>query len=76
MSTYYAAVKYPVDATRAQKIRALEEGIEMCALMLVEEFGLSYEDVEDTLAAAMSTAEQAEQWIKDNAATDADGVGQ
>jgi hypothetical protein len=63
---YRAAVKYPVNATDAERISALKQGIEDCALELFEELGVCLEDVQDVLEEASRTVEYADQWRQDN----------
>ena len=57
MTGYYAAVKYPLDATREQKIAALRDGLRSVAVELVEEWQVPLEDVEHALDDAYSYAE-------------------
>jgi hypothetical protein len=56
---YYAAVKYAVDADPKDKIRALREGLEFVACELVDEHGVSLEEVEDWLNDAAQEARYA-----------------
>lgn len=57
MTMYYAAVKYAVDDTPAQKKRALREGLGTICMELVAEFDFDLAQIEDALADAQSEAE-------------------
>lgn len=55
---YRAVVKYDRDATRREKVQALEEGVVMCVLELAE-LGVSLHRLEDVLEEAHAEAEEA-----------------
>ena len=57
MTTYYAAIKYPVDASTAEKVKALRDGLELVAMELIEEHGCDLADVEEWLENAALAAE-------------------
>jgi arginine/lysine/ornithine decarboxylase len=63
VTTYYAAVKYAVDATDETKITALRTGLRDMAGALVEEFGVPLEDVERWLDDAYSAAEESADYV-------------
>lgn len=57
MTTYRAVVKHPIDATEQDRIHALVEGIEECAMELVGELGRDAAFIERVLEDAQSAAE-------------------
>lgn len=60
MTTYCAVVKYPVDASDADKIRELRDGLQFVAMELVS-LGCSVDQVEQWLEeAAFSAADEAD----------------
>ena len=57
MTTYCAVVKYEVNATDREKIRALHEGLQACATELVD-LGYTGEQIEAALEEAGWAAEE------------------
>jgi hypothetical protein len=49
MTLFYAAVKYAVDDSPAQKRRQLEDGIGFVVGLLMDEHGVSAEDIQSLL---------------------------
>lgn len=47
MTTYYAAIKWPVDATKADIRQTLQNDLELLILTLVEEKGFDADDLRD-----------------------------
>lgn len=56
MTVYYAAVKWPADATNGQKLHALATDLPIVVAQLIEE-GVPAWDVIDVLERAMDEAE-------------------
>ena len=57
MAAYRAVVKYPIDATDAEKKRALLEGLGMIAMELVAEHGFGIGNIEEAFEDAQGEAE-------------------
>jgi hypothetical protein len=57
MTTYRAVVKYPLDASDAEKRKALKQGLSECALELYGELGLTVQEVDACLEDALGDVE-------------------
>ena len=55
---YRAVVKYPIDATDKEKLRALRDGLSDIVCEMIEEQGVSLAYVEDALDDALSAAQE------------------
>ena len=62
MTTYYAAVKWPLNANADEIRTAIRNGLEGLALTAVEEYGVSLDTVREWLDLAANSAEYAVEW--------------
>lgn len=64
MTLYYAVVKHEANAPPEVKLRALREGLEQIACILVEEHGWTAERVLEEYEQAAVAAEESEEYVR------------
>jgi hypothetical protein len=56
VTTYESVIKFPVDANAGEKVLAITEGLEYAAVLLIDEYGWTPDQVEIALDNAYGAA--------------------